>query len=102
MKTTKSIIILAAFLIMAAVVVDLYFLLDVDTPNKYVGAYIGIAAIATLFIPLVLIPRTEQKIRRLKQKIEEKDQEIGRLQKSLEQSNEVINIVPNKGNDVEM
>lgn len=102
MKTIKSLIFFAAFLIMAAVVVDLYFLLDSSDPNKNTGAYIGIGAIAVLLIVLVLIPNTERKINKLRLKVEEKDQEIGRLQKSLEQSNEVINLVPNRNEDVRM
>lgn len=102
MKTVKSLIFLAAFLVMAAVIIDLYFLLDVSTPNKNTGAYVGVGAMAVLLVALVFIPMTERKMRKLQSKIEEKDQEIGRLQKSLEQSNEVISIVPTKGEDVEM
>lgn len=102
MKTVKSLIFFAAFLVMAAVVVDLYFLLDVSTPNKNIGAYIGVGAMAVLLVALVFIPMTEKKIRKLQMKIEEKDQEIGRLQRSLEQSNEVISIVPPEEEDVKM
>lgn len=102
MKTVKSLIFLAAFLVMAAVIIDLYFLLDVSTPNKNTGAYVGVGAMAVLLVALVFIPMTERKMRKLQSRIEEKDQEIGRLQKSLEQSNEVISIVPKKGEDVEM
>lgn len=102
MKTVKSLIFLAAFLVMAAVVIDLYFLLEVSTPNKNAGAYVGVGAMAVLLVALIFIPIAERKTRKLQAKIEEKDQEIGRLQKSLEQSNEVINIVPNTGEDVEM
>ncbi len=105
MKTVKTLIIFAAFLVMAAVIIDLYFLLNVDAtqePYKNVGAYVGVAAMAVLLVALIFIPFTEKKIRKLRAKIEEKDQEIGRLQKSLEQTNEVINIVPDKGEDVKM
>lgn len=102
MRTVKSLIFLAAFLIMAAVVIDLYFLLDVSTPNKNTGAYVGVGAMAVLLVTLIFIPITERKIGKLQTKIEQKDQEIGRLQKSLEQSNEVISIVPSKDKDVEM
>ncbi len=102
MKTVKSLIIFSAFLIMASVVVNLYFLLDSSTPNKNIGAYIGVGAMAVLLVVLIFIPFTERKLRKLEAKIEEKDQEIGRLQKSLEQTNDVINILPSKGEDVEM
>ncbi len=102
MKTVKSLIIFAAFLIMAAVVVDLYFLLDIAIPNKNAGAYIGVGAMVVLLIALIFISFTEKKIRKLQTRIEEKDQEIGRLQKSLEQTNDVINIMPDKEEDIRM
>lgn len=102
MKTVKTLIILAALLIMAAVIIDLYFLLDVSTPNKNAGAYVGVGAMLVLLVALVFISFTERKIRKMQLKIETKDQEIGRLQKSLEESNEVINIVPSKEQDVKM
>lgn len=107
MKIVKSLIFLAAFLTMAAIIINIVFLLDLNVSSPYIsyknaGAYVGVAAMAVLLIALMFIHLTEKKMRKLQRKIEEKDQEIGRLQKSLEQSNDVINIVPSKNDDVEM
>ncbi len=102
MKTVKTLIILGAFIVMIALIVDQYFLLELTEPNKNVGAYVGVAGMAVLLVALIFVSFAERKKRKTEQKIEEKDQEIGRLQQLLKQSNDVINIVPSKGNDVEM
>lgn len=102
MKTVKTLIILGAFIVMIALIVDQYFLLEVTEPNKNVGTYVGVAGMAVLLVALVFVSFAERKKRKIEQKIEDKDQEIGRLQQLLKQSNDVINIVPSKGNDVEM
>ncbi len=102
MKTVKTLIILGAFLVMIALIVDQYFLLEVTEPNKNVGAYVGVAGMAVLLVALIFVSFAERKSRKIEQKIEDKDQEIGRLQQALKQSNEVINIVPSKDDDVAM
>ncbi len=103
MKTVKTLIVFAALVMTAAVAIDIVNLIDVENnPNKFLGAYVAIAALALLLVALIFVSFSERKIRKLRLKIEEKDQEIGRLQKSLEQANDVITIAPEKGEDVKM
>ncbi len=103
MKTVKTLIVFAALALTAAVAIDIVNLIDVENnPNKFLGAYVAIGAMALLLVALIFVSLSERKIRKLRLKIEEKDQEIGRLQKSLEQANDVITIAPEKGEDVRM
>ncbi len=103
MKIVKTLIVFAALALTVAVAIDIVNLVDVENnPNKFLGAYVAIGALALLLVALIFVSFSERKIRKLRLKIEEKDQEIGRLQKSLEQANDVITIAPEKGEDVKM
>lgn len=102
MKISKSLILFASFLIMASTIVNLYFLIEVEDAYKNLGAYIGVGAIAILLIALFFLSISDTKHKNRIKKLEEKDQEIGRLRLELENAKDIINIAPTGKDDVEM
>lgn len=102
MKTGKSLILFASFLIMASTIINLYFLIGIEDSYKNLGAYVGVGAIAVLLIALFFLSISENKHKNRIKKLEEKDQEIGKLKLELENTKDIINIAPTGKNDIEM
>lgn len=99
MKTVKTLIILATFLIMIATLVNIFVLREATIENKNLFAFISVGAMAVLLLAVVFLSFQQGKMRKLKAKLEQKEKDIVILEANL---NEAHKEVAQKTGDVPM
>lgn len=98
MKAVKTLIILATFLIMLATLFNIFALRAVEVEYKNIFAFVSVGAMAVLLFSVVLLSFQQNKLRKLKLKLEQKEKDIVVLEANLADAKKVSPRQP----DIEM
>lgn len=86
MKAIKTLIILATFLIMLATLFNIFALREITVEYKNIFAFISVGAMFILLLAVVFLSYQQNKIRKVKLKLEQSEKEIVILKANLEEA----------------